>query len=270
MRGPELAIIVPATRRSLRRRWLIALVPALAAAALLVLAASAYFEQRRSEELQRHGTQADATVVAVNSKPTGHGKVPNGSVVVRFDVGGQVLERSIGVGRNVVGYQTDQGVKIVYDPSHPTRVELLGRSTDTNAVPPLAALIGAAIFASMAVVAGRHARQISGVVRREPWQVVPTQLVQVPLSFGFRPGSRTLVVLDTPSGRLTVEPIALARVDAAFTPEAWIAGLRIDTAVSPGVMVLAAPGGGHLVPVRARQPRSPSRRFRHSVPGDTR
>jgi hypothetical protein len=252
MRGPELAIDVPATKRSLRRRWIVALIPAVAAVALLVLAASAYFEQRSSKELQRHGAPADATIVAVKAKPTGRGKVPNGSLVVRFDAAGQTLERSIHVGRSVVDYQTGQHVKIVYDPSHPTRVELLGQSTAANAVPPLAALIGAALFASMAVVAGRHVCQISGVVRREPWQIVRTQLVQVPQSFGFRRGSRTLVVLDTPSGPLTVEPIGLARVDPAFTPEAWIAGLGIDTAVGQNAMVLAAPGGAHLVPVRAR------------------
>jgi hypothetical protein len=137
-------------------------------------------------------------------------------------------------------------VRVVYDASDPTRVELLGVGGSRGGVPVLVPLALGTMLAGMAFVAGRHARRIGRVVRNHPWRPVRSRLVYVPQTFGFRQYSRTLVVLETPGGAVTVEPVGLGRVDPTFEPEALLAGLGTAT------MVLAAPGGGHVVAVRSR------------------
>jgi hypothetical protein len=244
--GLGVAITVPATRRSLRRRWLIALALAMTAAGLLALAGWKANAHARASALQHDGVRTDATIVAVLATPVGRGRVPDGSVRIRFDAANQSLESSVYVGGAVVDYRPEQEVQVVYDPSDPRRVELLGVTTFGPGVPVVPPLAAGVLLAAMALVAGKHARQIGRVVRKEQWQPVKSQLVQVPQSFGFRQGSRTLLVLETPGGAVTVEPVGLSRVDPTFSPEAWVAGL--DAAP----MVLAAPGGSHLVPVRRR------------------
>jgi hypothetical protein len=224
----------------------------MAAASLLSLTARRVHADNRASALQRRGVQADATVVAVDAQPVGRGQTLQGSVRLRFQAGGQTREATVYVGRAVGQYQPNQQVRVVYDPSDPMRVALLGKPGSARGVPPAALLGAAALLTAMALAAGRHVRQISHLVHHEPWQVVRSQLVQVPQSFGFRQGSRTLVVLDTPSGGLTVEPIGLSRVDARFAPQAWVVGLDAGTTVDTGTIVLAAPGGGHLVAVRRR------------------
>jgi len=93
----------------------------------------------------------------------------------------------------------------------------------------------------------RHAREMDALRRAgDPWQPVPSRLVQRAQSVGFRQGSRTLVVLSLPSGDLSVEPIGLGRVNPTFEPEAWVAGVDRRT------MALAAPGGGSVIAVHRR------------------
>ena len=76
---------------------------------------------------------------------------------------------------------------------------------------------------------------------------MPSHLVQQVQSLGFRQGSRTLVVLTTTHGPVTVEPLGFGRVNPTFEPEAWVAGLDRRT------MALARPGGGSVIAVRARR-----------------
>ncbi|MGZ4728388.1 MAG: DUF3592 domain-containing protein [Acidimicrobiales bacterium] len=247
MSDPEMARAAPATRRSLARRW--AIVAGLAIAALALFGASAWVasQDAQARRLQHEGERAEGTVVLVDAQLVGRGNIPNGSVVVRFDVDGQSQEQSIYVGGKVTDYQRDQAVTVVYDDADPTRVELLGVVTRGPGLPVVPPLIGGVVLAGMAIVAGRHAGQIGRAVRGEPWHAAPARLVQQSRSVAFRQGTRTLVVLSLPEGELAVEPIGLGRVDPTFEPEAWIAGLGRRT------MALSVPGGGHVVAVHARR-----------------
>jgi hypothetical protein len=165
-------------------------------------------------------------------------------VQVRFTVGNESHESLLYVGSAVGDYGPGQLVQLVYDPSDPTRVELVGVGDVHRGVPVLLPLVIGTALGVMALVAGRHASRIGHVVRNHPWRTVPTALVEVPQSFGFRRHARIVVVLELPGGPRTVEPIGLSRVDPTFSPEALLAGL------GSARMVLAAPGGGHVVAAR--------------------
>src|SRR6185312_16341599 len=155
----------------------------------------------------------------------GRGNIPNGSVVVRFDVDGQSVEEPIYVGGKVTDFQRDQAVTVVYEDDEPSRAELLGIVTRGPGLPVVPALIGGVLLGGMALVAFRHALLIHRAIRHDPWQPVPSRLVQRAQSVGFRQGSRTLVVLSLPGGEVSVEPIGLGRVNPTFEPEAWVAGV---------------------------------------------
>lgn len=238
------AIGVPATRRSLRRRWLLVLAPVLIAGGLLGLCGWRVRADSRADAVRRHGVATDALVVAVDAQPVGRARTAAGSIRVRLLAAGASTEASIYVGPAVRQYQPGQHVRVVYDPSDPTRAEIAGSASSRRGVPAAVLVGAAALLLVMAMVAGRHARQIGQIVRHHPWVALSTRLVQVSQVIGFRPGSRTEAVLDAPTGALVVEPIGLNRLDATFAPTSWVAG--------PGNqrMVLAPPGGGHLVLVR--------------------
>lgn len=246
MTAPDLARVVPATRRSLARRWLVVVALVVLVIAMFGTAGWVAMQDARSVELQRQGEQADGTVVAVDAQAVGRGNTPNGSVIVSFEVDGRSQDSSIYVGGGVVDHQQGQAVTVVYEETDPTRVEILGEPSRGPGVPLVPPLLAGAVFAGMAVVAGRHAWQIRRALGREPWLVVPSRLVQVAQSVAMRQGSRLLVVLETTEGEIVVEPLGFGRVDPTFEPEAWVAGLDRRT------MALAAPGGGHVISVRLR------------------
>jgi hypothetical protein len=243
---PELARALPATRRSMARRWAIVATLAIVGVAAFAAAAWVAREDAQARRLQHEGEQAPGTVVAVDAQLVGRGNIPNGSVVVRFDVDGQSEEQSIYVGGKVTDYQRDQAVTVVYDDDDPTRVELLGVVTRGPGLPVVPALIAGVLLSGMALVAGRHAWLIGRALRSGPWQPMPSRLEQQSQWLAFRQGTRTLVVLSRPEGELSVEPIGLGRVNPTFEPEAWIAGAGRRT------MALAAPGGGSVVAVHSR------------------
>ena len=237
---------MPATRRSMARRWGIVAVLALVAMGSFAAAAWVAAEDAQARRLQHEGERADGTVVVVDAQLVGRGNIPNGSVVVRFDVDGQSVEEPIYVGGKVTDFQRDQAVTVVYEDDEPSRAELLGIVTRGPGLPVVPALIGGVLLGGMALVAFRHALLIHRAIRHDPWQPVPSRLVQRAQSVGFRQGSRTLVVLSLPSGDLSVEPIGLGRVNPTFEPEAWVAGVDRRT------MALAAPGGGSVIAVHRR------------------
>jgi hypothetical protein len=240
----EPARSVPATRRSLTRRWAIVALLVLVAVASFAAAAWVASEDAQARRLQHEGERADGVVVVVDARPVGRGNILNGSIIVRFDADGQTFEQPIYVGGKVTQYQHDQPVTVVYDDADPTHVELLGVVTRGPGLPVVPALLLGGLFLGMAIVAGRHAWQIRGAVRSGPWVRLPSHLVQQAQSVGYRQGSRTRVVLTTIDGPLTVDPIGLGRVNPTFEPEAWVVGLGRRT------MALAAPGGGSVVAVR--------------------
>src|SRR4051794_22610123 len=245
MTSADLARSVPATRRSMARRWAIVAALVLVAAGSFAAAAWVASEDAQARRLQHEGEQADGVVVVVDGRPVGRGNILNGSVIVRFVADGQTVEQPIYVGGKVTEYQSGQPVTVVYDDDDPTRVELLGVVTRGPGLPVVPALLAGVLALGMAVICGRHAWQIHGAVRSGPWVPVPSHLVQQVQSIGFRQGSRTRVVLTTRDGPLTVDPVGLGRVNPSFEPEAWVAGLDRPT------MALAAPGGGSVVAVRA-------------------
>jgi hypothetical protein len=249
--SPELASVASATRRSLLRRWLIVAALAGSAVALFVLAGWVVGQDAQARRLQDSGERAPGTVLAIDAQLVGRGNIPNGSVIVRFEVDGTPRDSSIFVGNAVTDYQRDQIVTVVYDDTDPSRVELLGVVTRGPGVPVVPPLGLGVLSLGMAIVTGRRAWKIHRAVRRGPWLAVPSRVVQVAGESGRRQGTRTLVVVETRDGELTVEPLGLGRVTPDFEPEAWIAGLDRPT------MALAVPGGGHVIAVRARSSRRP-------------
>ncbi len=248
MAGLAVAMRTPATRRSLRRRWLIVAAVALAAAAVLVVAGMARRADTRAAALQHDGTRAPATVVSVDNTPFGRARLADGPVEVSFEAAGQSRQATVDVGGAVDAYTAGQAVDVVYDPADPGRVELVGVPPQRRGVPVAPPLILGVLLAAMAAVAGRHAAQIAHVLRHEGWLFVRSRLARDARTAGLRQRARTLVIVDTPGGPLTVEPLGLSRVDPGFAPEVWIAGLGART------LVLATPGGGHVVGVRRRGP----------------
>ena len=95
----DAALSVPATRRSLRRRWLVVAGLAVLAGALLITAANQQRAGPHRAALQRTGVTADGTVISVDARPVGRGRFPYGSLVVRFDAAGQLQEQPVAVGR---------------------------------------------------------------------------------------------------------------------------------------------------------------------------
>jgi hypothetical protein len=148
------AVTAPATRRSLQRRWLVVGALAVAGLALLLAAALRARSDVHAVALQHDGATAGATVVAVDAQPTGRGRSPDGSVVVRFDAAGQSRDASVYVGGAVARYQVGQQVTVVYDPADSTRVELQGITTAGRGIAIVPALVIGALLAAMAVVAG--------------------------------------------------------------------------------------------------------------------
>ena len=82
------------------------------------------------------------------------------------------------------------------------------------------------------------------ILASHPWTPVPARIEQVPAGGGRLPGMRIVVRLDTSAGPRTMETVGFNRVDPGSEPEAWMAG------PSEGRVVLAVPGGGHLVYLR--------------------
>ena len=104
-----------------------------------------------------------------------------------------------------------------------------------------------ALAAAMAVLAGRNVRALRRAVDTEPWLYVRSRIEQTPRTPHGGRGSRTFVVLETPSGEVAVEAVGLNRVSPDFVPGAWVAGLDGSR------MALAEVGGGHVVAVRRQR-----------------
>ena len=241
MPSAERATDEPATRRSLLRRWAIVVVLGAVALTLIWAAGAKVRVDEGASALQRDGVAAEGRIVAVDAQRAGRARVADGSVEVAFEAEGQPRQAAVYVGTAVPAYHADQPVQVVYDASDPNRVELQGVTTSGRGLPAVPALLAGGLLGAMAFVAGRHAHRIRRVLRAEPWHEVASSLEQVPQSFGLRQGSRTRVVLETMAGPVTVEPVGLNRVDPGFAPQALCAG------TAGRHVVLAAPGGGHVV-----------------------
>jgi hypothetical protein len=240
----EVAKRIAATRRSLLRRRTIVFVLSLATVVMLVAAVQMAFAVTRAAELQTSGVPAGATVVAVNVRIVTRARFANGEVRVRYDIDGQTHEASVFMEDEIRAYHVDDPVHIVYDPADPSRVEIQGVPAPVRGVPVVVLVALGSVLAGMALISGRHWRLIARIVRDEPWLAVRSRLTQESWSIGLRQRAKTLVILETPNGEVTVEPVGLGRVDPTFTPQAWVAGLGART------MVLAVPGGGHVIAVR--------------------
>jgi hypothetical protein len=233
----------PSTRRSLRRRELLAALPALGAVLLLLVALWSARLQSRSTQLQRHGVQAPAIVTAVDARVVGRSRQPDGSVTVRFDADGDARSATIDVGVAVAGFQVGQQTTVVYDADDHSHVEVSGLGSADGGVPVWAPLAGAIVLGLMAGIAGRRAWRIGRVVRSAPWRPVPARLIEVPYTVGIRQRARLVLVLDAPSGPMMVAPSGLGRLDPSFVPETWLAGAGGKR------QVIATPGGGHVLAV---------------------
>jgi hypothetical protein len=245
----SVAFATAATRRSLRRRQLLAALPAVGALILLGLAVIVARDDSRSRRLQRDGAQAAATVTSIDARSVGRSREPDGSLTVQFDVDGEPHDAVIDVGAAVDEFQVGQATSVVYDADDPSHVEVVGLGSSSGGVPLWAPLVGIGVLGAMAIVAGRRAWRISTVVRSAPWRPVPARLVEVPYSVGFRERARFVLALDGPGGRLMVAPSGLGRLDPSFVPETWVAGIGAKR------QVIAAPGGGHVLAVEVVTPR---------------
>jgi len=245
----EVAIEVPATRRSVRRRTAIVVVLALATAVLVVGGIVQLRAALAADALQRDGIRSTGTVVALDTRRVGpRGQYVDGTVTVRYQVGTTWHEGVVDVGDDITDQHEGATVAIVVDHDDAGRVALVDPTPQVAGAPAVVLFGLALLIGAMAVVAGRNVSRLRRAVRTEPWLFVHAQLRQFPLSQISRFGSRTFVLLDTPRGEVSVEPVGLNRVDPSFVPDAWVAGL------DQASMALAPPGGGHVVLVRRRQP----------------
>ena len=73
----SVAFATAATRRSLRRRQLLAALPAVGALILLGLAVIVARDDSRSRRLQRDGAQAAATVTSIDARSVGRSREPD-------------------------------------------------------------------------------------------------------------------------------------------------------------------------------------------------
>jgi hypothetical protein len=241
------AIDTLASRRSLRHRWFGVLVIATLALSLFVAAAATVIDKAEETALETNGTRVAATVTRIDAQPVGRARSLDGSVKLTYAASGRTIESAAYVGAAVTDYAPGDVVEVVYDGADPSRVEVLDARSSGRDLPALAFVVAGLLVTAAAVAAGRLALLIRRHLRSHAWQPVPTRLVQVPQSLGFRQGSKTFVVLELLEGPVTVETVGLSRVDASFAPDAWLAGRGTTT------MVLAPPGGAHVVPVRERR-----------------
>src|SRR5438045_1604041 len=115
------------TRRSLRRRWLVVAGVALVAVTSLAAGVLRLAASRTDRSLGDWGVRADATVVEVVSRTVARDRTPDGSIRLRFQPSGAGPRGAlVDVGRAVGGYQQGDTVRIVYDPSDPSRIALVG------------------------------------------------------------------------------------------------------------------------------------------------
>jgi hypothetical protein len=241
------AIDVPASRRSLRHRWIGVLVIGTVALSLLVAAAATAIDKAEERELQANGTRAAATVTGIDAQPVGRSRSLDGSVKLSYVTDGQTVESAAYVGAAITDYHPGDVVEVMYERATPSHVEVVDARSSGRDLPALAFLVAGLLATAAALAAARLAHHIGRHLRAHDWHPVPTRLVQVPQSLGLRQGSKTFVVVELLEGPITVETVGLSRVDPAFAPEAWLAGRGAPT------MLLAPPGGAHVVPVRVHR-----------------
>ena len=238
------ALSEPATRRSVRRREVFAGAVIVFAIALIVVAIGLARQDRTANAVQQDGVAAEATVVSIDSVPTGRGAFAAGSAVVTFDVAGAVEQATIDMGTNISQVHVGSTLTIVYDPADPSHAQVQGTRASTKGLPFVPVAFVAAIFVGMAVVVVRHVLGLRRVLQSGPWVPLPAVIRQVPLGGGKRGGTRVVVRLEGPDGAFLVETIGFNRIDPGLEPEAWLVGLAGTK------LVAALPSGRHPIYLR--------------------
>ena len=219
--------------------------PALLAVGLLVGAVMGLAAARADRALDEGGAPADATVTDVVSRIVARDRTPDGSIRVRFaPADGRPREVAVDVGRAVGGFHQGDAVAILYDPRDPDQVRLVGVDPHRRGIPTLLlAGLGSALGV-LALLAGR--RRLAHRPGRPPRAVVAGRVAPRP----GPPAARLPAGVPDPGSPRRAQRPAAGRaggprppLDPTFAPEAWVAGLEGPT------VVLAAPGGGHVLAV---------------------
>src|SRR6478735_2335675 len=178
------ALDAPATRRNLRRRWMLCAAAALLAFALAGCALWLWRVHRDGVAAERAGERATATITAVDVQNLGSGRT-GGRITFDFvDADGIAHSGTSLLDQRVRRYAVGDQVEVSYDHLRPTQATVIGDGTDPAPVPWPVAAIPAIAIAAIAVHAGRRLRRTTAVLRANPWVEVPSKLLQVPIAAG--------------------------------------------------------------------------------------
>jgi hypothetical protein len=236
------ALDAPATRRNLRLRWMLCAAAALLAIALAGFAAWLWTAHRDGVAAERAGARATATITAVQVQNLGSGRT-GGRITFDFvDAEGVAHSGTSLLDQRVRRYTVGELVEVSYDHLRPTQVTVIGDGTDPAPLPWPVAAIPALVVAAIAVHAGRRLLHTAAVLRTNPWVVVPSRLLQVPIAAGSA-HALTMIELHGAPDDATVLATAVsfrARPMSDLVGTTWVAG-------DDRRFYLAAPGGSPIV-----------------------
>jgi hypothetical protein len=236
--GPASDLV--ATRRGLHRiaiRWAL-----VAMAALVLLSLGTWRWLHRDKPVE--GPRTPAAVVDVVTHVVGWGRTHSGFVTVEFTIDGQSQRSRVKVGN--IGNRFAEGdvIDVVYEPTNPDRVAIVGEATRSSGVPAASLLGLGALIALAAGVGVRKVRWIHRIIADYAWVPVTCALVEIPVALGLRERSHTLLRLWDESGTVVVERADHGLIPPSLVPIAWVAGLGRPR------FVVSAPGGARLIPVK--------------------
>jgi hypothetical protein len=242
------AVAAPATAAAVRRSTLIAaallIVGVLCAAGGLLLR---WELNQSATALEREGVRTPGTITAVDSLPVGPSRQMTGSVTVSFQANGAAQTVQLNMGSDVVQYQPNQQVTVMYDAANPSVAGIVGQSLSPTATVPWVLTLGFGLVLVLAgVVMALLLRRTRRIVRSQPWIEVPAEVQEVLGTNGLQRQSTIVLVLRDPTrGRNVIaETVGLRRFGVDLEPVAWAAGWDDKR------FVVSPSGGGRLIPVR--------------------
>jgi hypothetical protein len=242
------AISAPATAAAVRRSLLIA--AALLVVGVLCTAGGLLLRWELNQSataLERDGVRTPGTITAVDSQPVGPSRQVNGSVTVSFQANGVPQTVQLNMGTDVVLYQPNQAVTVMYDAANPSTAGIVGQSLSPTATVPWVLTLGLGLVLILAgVVMALLLRRTRRIVRSQPWVEVPAEVQEVRGTSGMQRQSTIVLVLRDPARRRAViaETVGLRRFGVDLEPVAWVAG------GDDRRFVVSPAGGGRLIPVR--------------------
>ena len=197
---------------------------------------------RQVDPIQADGVHAIATVTEVRLATSGQSGPPSVSIVIAFTAQGQRRVGTIDTGRDAGAHHPGDSVDIVYPAADPLRFELAGKPPDPSPLPWFVAVGFGVIVLALGAFGTRRLSWTVRVLRRSPWVVVQSRVVEVPFGSPSRFVTRVVVLRGAPDdGQTFAAPVAWrSHALAGMEAEAWVAG-------SARRFLIAPAGGGPLL-----------------------